>query len=53
MFCQHCGKAEQLANSYCRNCGEFLSNESSFSFFSFGGNSPQQNVNTINILAVS
>jgi cytochrome c biogenesis protein CcdA len=26
MFCHKCGKAEQLADSYCRQCGTFLSN---------------------------
>ena len=24
MFCPKCGKSDQAADSYCRNCGEFL-----------------------------
>jgi hypothetical protein len=29
MFCPTCGKGEQKADSYCRNCGEFLVDSSS------------------------
>ena len=29
MFCPKCGKGEQTADSYCRNCGEFLLDSSS------------------------
>ena len=29
MFCPKCGKGEQKADSYCRNCGEFLVDSSS------------------------
>lgn len=52
MFCPNCGKSEQIENSYCRRCGEFLNYSNKHSALSFGGNSPQQNVNTINILSL-
>ena len=29
MFCPKCGKGEQQADSYCRNCGEFMLDSSS------------------------
>ena len=29
MFCPKCGKGEQKADSYCRNCGEFIVDSSS------------------------
>lgn len=51
MFCPNCGKSEQIPNSYCRNCGEFLNyNKSSIS--KFGGNSPLENLTSINGLSL-
>src|SRR5262245_1382585 len=29
MFCQNCGKADQKANAYCRQCGEWLVDQKS------------------------
>ncbi|MDQ3321731.1 MAG: hypothetical protein M3525_04750 [Acidobacteriota bacterium] len=53
MFCPNCGKAEQTENTYCRSCGAFLNGGNKLSIFSFGGISPRQNVQTINILSVA
>ncbi|MBC7796785.1 MAG: hypothetical protein H7Z37_07930 [Pyrinomonadaceae bacterium] len=46
MFCPKCGKADQNANSYCRNCGEFLQDFTKTGKQAFGGSTPQQNINT-------
>lgn len=46
MFCPKCGKADQNANSYCRNCGEFLHDFTKTKKQAFGGSTPQQNVDT-------
>lgn len=52
MFCSNCGKPDQAENGYCRACGEFLADPSRSSLIAFGGKTPQQNVNAINILSV-
>lgn len=48
MFCPKCGKADQKENTYCRHCGEFLT-DSSKKFSSiynfFGINTPEKQVN--------
>ncbi len=52
MFCPKCGNADQIENTYCRSCGEFLNYSNKSSALSFGGNTPQQNVSAINILSL-
>lgn len=52
MYCPNCGKADQIENSYCRSCGEFLNYSKKQSALTFGGNTPQQNVSAINILSL-
>lgn len=52
MFCSSCGKPDQAENGYCRACGEFLADPSRSGLIAFGGKTPQQNVNAINILSV-
>ncbi len=51
MFCPNCGKPEQIPNSYCRQCGEFL-NFKSGSISKYGGNSPLENLSSINGLSL-
>jgi uncharacterized membrane protein YuzA (DUF378 family) len=48
MFCPSCGKSEQTPESYCRNCGEFLTDFSSKSYLInklLGGSRPETQVN--------
>lgn len=52
MFCPKCGKADQSPDAYCRSCGEFLHDPNRSNIIAFGGKTPQQNVNAINILSV-
>lgn len=47
MFCPNCGNPDQAENSYCRQCGEFLSKGGA----AFGGVSPRDNINSISILS--
>ena len=47
MFCPSCGKPDQSENSYCRQCGEFLSKGGP----GFGGVTPRDNINSISILS--
>jgi hypothetical protein len=47
MFCPNCGKPDQSENSYCRQCGEFLSKGGP----AFGGVTPRDNINSISILS--
>lgn len=42
MYCPNCGKADQQENTYCRQCGEFLSNKNN----GFGGKSPEDMIRT-------
>ena len=55
MFCPNCGKSEQSADSYCRNCGQFLTDMSGKSYLInkiLGGSTPDTQVKvnlTINI----
>jgi hypothetical protein len=51
MFCPNCGKSEQIPNSYCRQCGEFL-NSKNGSISKYGGNSPLENLSSINGLSL-
>jgi hypothetical protein len=51
MFCPNCGKSEQIPNSYCRQCGEFL-NFKAGSISKYGGNSPLENLGSINSLSL-
>lgn len=47
MFCPSCGKGEQSPNSYCRSCGEFLTDFSAKSYLVntlLGGASPRAQV---------
>ena len=58
MFCPNCGKGEQAPDSYCRSCGEFLTDFSAKSFLLhklLGGSSPDAQVNinlAINIATI-
>lgn len=48
MYCPNCGTAEQIANSYCRKCGEFLidaSDKFNSVFKFFGINTPEKQIN--------
>lgn len=52
MFCSNCGKADQVAESYCRNCGEFLADFSGKSYLLnkfLGGQKPETQV-TVNLV---
>ena len=54
MFCPKCGKGEQAAEAYCRNCGIWLPDVNKLTKSSFGGDTPVQNVNntiTFNIIS--
>lgn len=45
MFCPNCGKAEQVLNTYCRQCGEFLPDHSDKKRnFTMGGNTPEEQI---------
>jgi methionyl-tRNA synthetase len=46
MFCPNCGTAEQKENTYCRKCGEFLTLGNLKNILSFGGNTPEEQINT-------
>ncbi|MFL6468037.1 MAG: hypothetical protein ACJ72Z_08780 [Pyrinomonadaceae bacterium] len=58
MFCPKCGNADQQAESYCRNCGEFLVDYSGSSFLLnklLGGSTPATQINVnlaINLLTI-
>lgn len=52
MFCQNCGKSDQPPNSYCRQCGEFISDPKQTSQ-SFGGNTLQQNTGVVSVISLS
>ena len=48
MFCPKCGTADQISNSYCRNCGEFLVDSSekfNLLYKFFGINTPEKQIN--------
>jgi hypothetical protein len=52
MFCPKCGKSEQSPDSYCRSCGQFLTDFSGKSYLInkiLGGNKPETQVN-INLI---
>ncbi|HVG34850.1 MAG TPA: hypothetical protein VM911_17400 [Pyrinomonadaceae bacterium] len=52
MFCPHCGKSDQSPESYCRSCGEFLTDFSGKSYLInkfLGGSTPETQVN-INLI---
>ena len=42
MFCQKCGKPEQLPNNFCRQCGEFIPDLTKNNTLAFGGNTPNE-----------
>lgn len=52
MYCPNCGKSEQVADTYCRACGGFLTKPGSSSRMKFGGTTPQQNLTSINVLSL-
>lgn len=45
MFCPKCGKDEQMPESYCRQCGEWLPDFAKRGVKSFGGDSPEESLN--------
>ncbi len=52
MFCSNCGKADQVAESYCRSCGEFLADLSGKTYLMnklLGGQKPETQV-TVNLV---
>lgn len=55
MFCPSCGKSEQSPDSYCRNCGQFLTDFSGKAYLInkiLGGNTPDTQVNVNLIINV-
>ena len=52
MYCPNCGKPDQVSNSYCRSCGDFLVDPKAGRALTFGRSTPQQNLNAINILSL-
>jgi hypothetical protein len=46
MFCPNCGTADQIKNSYCRSCGEFLPDLNKSKMVSFGGETPEEQIRT-------
>lgn len=47
MYCPNCGKADQKEKTYCRNCGEFLSDFSKKKKnSSLGGDTPEEQITT-------
>jgi hypothetical protein len=45
MFCPKCGKGDQMPESYCRACGEWLPDLAKRGRKSFGGDSPEESLN--------
>ena len=58
MYCPKCGNAKQEPESYCRNCGEFLMDNSNLSFLMnkmLGGSRPTTQINVnlaINLITI-
>ena len=50
MFCPNCGTSDQIENSYCRSCGEFLPDLTKSKIVSFGGETPEEQIRTNLIL---
>jgi hypothetical protein len=46
MYCSHCGAEHQLANAFCKRCGEWLPDIKAANRVRFGGETPQQNIFT-------
>jgi len=46
MYCSNCGAEAQLANAFCKRCGEWLPDMKAKSRVAFGGETPQQNIAT-------
>lgn len=46
MFCSNCGKADQAAGTYCRQCGTFLTDNTKIARRGFGGDTPQEQIRT-------
>jgi hypothetical protein len=46
VYCPNCGADNQTADSYCKRCGEWLTDFKKGSLASFGGQTPQQNIFT-------
>ena len=44
MFCPNCGTADQPANAYCRQCGEFTPDLNKSNKLAFGGNTPDEQI---------
>jgi len=48
MYCPNCGKSDQSPESYCRSCGEFLTDYSGKSYLInklLGGSTPETQIN--------
>lgn len=52
MYCPSCGKSEQIPKSYCRNCGEWLTDSGGKNQSGFDGQTPQDNIRTTLFLNV-
>src|SRR5215471_8803220 len=46
MYCSNCGAEHQIANAYCKRCGEWLPDLKNRTRLAFGGETPQQNIFT-------
>jgi hypothetical protein len=46
MFCPNCGAADQIANAFCKRCGDWLPDIKRRTGPAFGGETPQQNIIT-------
>jgi hypothetical protein len=46
MFCPNCGAADQIANAFCKRCGDWLPDIKRRTGRAFGGVTPQQNIVT-------
>lgn len=46
MFCPNCGAPDQIANAFCKRCGDWLPNLKKRVGPAFGGETPQQNIFT-------
>ena len=46
MFCPNCGAADQIANAFCKRCGNWLPDLKKRVGPAFGGETPQQNIFT-------
>ncbi len=51
MFCPNCGKSDQIEDTYCRGCGEYLSDLNKNALMRFGGITPRENAKVISFMS--